>query len=116
MRIPLTTLLVAAGVIAIVSCGSGGEAAPTLPLVAEDYPAEVLDLGAEVYDDTCSVCHGRQGKGGIGADLTGVAGRLPFEEHVLTVRTGKGTMPAFSGTLTPDEIEAVVSFQRVGLG
>ena len=54
--------------------------------------------------------------GGIGASLIGVASRLSYEEHRRIVTDGKGTMPAFSGTLTAEEVDAVVAFERVGLG
>jgi len=103
-------------VFALVIAACGGEGRPSLPPLDEDYPADVLQLGEAVYSDTCSVCHGRRGGGDIGPSLLGIDYRLTFDEHVLFIRDGKGAMPAFSGTLTAEEIRAVAAYERVGLG
>lgn len=95
------------------ACGGGGSSPP--PPIDEAYPEAQLQLGAEVYDGTCSVCHGRNGEGGIGPSVALVADRLTIDEVRTQVHDGKGAMPAFSGTLTDEEIDAVVAFVRVGL-
>jgi mono/diheme cytochrome c family protein len=99
-------------VVFLMMAGSGGE---SLPPVDEEYPAEMLTLGGEVFSDTCSVCHGRGGGGGLGPSLKSIGHRLTFEEHIGVIQNGRGQMPPFSGSLTAEEIEAVVAFERVGL-
>lgn len=96
------------------SCGSdsggGGEVVDRPP---ETWTPEQVEMGAELYRATCAVCHGMDGKGGIGASLIGVAKRRSVEEHVETVRSGRRSMPAFVGSLSPEEIQAVVAYERV---
>ena len=100
-----------------------------------------MQLGQQVYRANCSSCHGGTGEGASGPALNGEEVELTFPDeadHAEWVRTGsqskaKGTpygdpdreggqrtvqvqgMPAFSGTLSPEEIEAVVLFEREGL-
>ena len=94
----------------LASCGGEGGALPPLD---EDYPPEMLRLGGEVYDDTCSQCHGRNGKGNVGPSLVGIGDRMTFDEQVAIIEDGKGQMPAMSGTLTQEEIDAVAAFERI---
>ena len=110
--------VVSAAVIVLSACGGGGgdESGADLPPIDEEYPAEQIDLGREVFDDTCSVCHGRQGGGGIGPDIRTVARKLSFDEQHLLLNTGRGAMPNFSATLSEEEVNAVIAFTRVGLG
>lgn len=74
-------------------------------------------VGADVYRKSCASCHGTKGQGGIGPSLVGVADRLSEDEHLDTVRNGRdGTqMQGFEGTLTDDEIAAVVAHERTAL-
>ncbi len=104
--IPLRALFGLLATVAFVTgCGGGDDS--TLPPIDEEYPEAQLALGEDVYSDTCSQCHG--------PDLTAVADRLDFDEHLAVVTDGTGAMPAWSGTLTAEEIEAVVAYERVGL-
>jgi glucose/arabinose dehydrogenase len=68
--------------------------------------------GAEVYRVHCSSCHGDDARGGVGPSLIDVADRLTVAQHLSVVRHGRGGMPAWGDVLTPDEIEAVVAFER----
>jgi polyvinyl alcohol dehydrogenase (cytochrome) len=70
------------------------------------------DLGATVYRQRCATCHGGSGEGGSGPSLVDVDDRLTRDEHVTVVREGKDKMPAWEDTLTDEEIEAVVDYQR----
>jgi polyvinyl alcohol dehydrogenase (cytochrome) len=68
--------------------------------------------GADVYRRSCAGCHGGSGEGASGPSLAGVEERLTREEHIAVVRDGQGSMPPWQGTLSPEEIEAVVDYER----
>jgi quinohemoprotein ethanol dehydrogenase len=70
------------------------------------------DLGATVYRQRCAACHGGSGEGGSGPSMVDVDDRLTRDEHVTVVREGKGKMPAWEDTLSDEEIEAVVDYER----
>lgn len=98
-------------------------------------------LGAQVYAANCASCHGDAGEGGAGPALADGEAVLTFPEeadHVTWVEEGsitkaRGTpygdpnraggqrtvqaagMPGFAGTLSPEEIEAVVAHEREAL-
>ncbi len=44
--------------------------------------------------------------------MVGVSDRLSRDEHLTVVREGRNNMPAWEGTLTDEEIEAVVDYER----
>ncbi len=73
-------------------------------------------LGADVYQKTCSACHGSAGEGAMGPSLATSA--LDLEATSEVIADGLGGMPGFSSGLSPDELEAVaaysVSFQGGG--
>ena len=85
----------------------------------EGSPAVVIDpsspycppvggpSGLEVYATNCAACHGNDGSGGFGPSL--VATPLTVDELVTVIGDGRGNMPAFTGTLTPDEIAEVAN-------
>jgi cytochrome c oxidase subunit 2 len=85
----------------------------------------------------CGSCHGATGGGGVGPKLAGGEAKLTFpneEDHIAWVTEGSsasrgksygdpnrpggprppasGGMPAFKGQLTPEEIKAVVEYER----
>ncbi len=78
-----------------------------------------LELGRQVYDDRCAVCHGSDGQGAI-APATGgglTVQTLPdVADHIDVVTNGRSTMPSWGDILTVAEIEAVVRYQREELG
>ena len=47
-----------------------------------------------------------------GPSLAGVADRLSLDDHIAVVRDGRGQMPGWDGTLSDEEIEAVVAYER----
>ena len=74
-------------------------------------PGEGGPLGARVYAQHCTVCHGIDGKGDPQRQfppLTGLADRKKRPDVVTLLEKGKGVMPAFA-FLSPAEIEAVAS-------
>jgi mono/diheme cytochrome c family protein len=100
-----------------------------------------LQLGERVYNNSgCAGCHGGNGEGGVGPALaTGESVKTFPEEadHIAWVETGSagvkgqpygaadreggqrvattGSMPGFAGQLSPEEISAVVLYEREGL-
>lgn len=70
--------------------------------------------GAQIYGQVCSNCHGDDLSGGVGPALgPGSPGAdVPDDFVVETISRGRGSMPAFSRTLTPEQIARVVSFLR----
>ena len=105
----LATLVLAIG---LVACSSG-EAGPK--------PSDpTLAVGWQVYKDHCASCHGSKGGGGAGPKLAGtvVADFPNIGDQITTIENGKGggAMPAWKGTLTDQQIEAVAQYTRKCLG
>jgi cytochrome c oxidase subunit 2 len=75
--------------------------------------------GAVIYSAHCSGCHGSKGEGSIGPKLGGGAVAKKYanqSDEIAVVTAGRGSMPAWGGTLSPAEIAAVVAYTRSGLG
>jgi polyvinyl alcohol dehydrogenase (cytochrome) len=68
--------------------------------------------GEDVYRSNCARCHGGSGQGGSGPTMEGVADRLDEDEHLEIVREGREGMPAWEDTLSDEEIQAVVDYER----
>jgi cytochrome c551 len=70
--------------------------------------------GAEIYRQVCANCHATDLSGGIGPPVGegSVSVSLPDDYLRLTIREGRGAMPAFSRTLTEDQIERVIGYLR----
>jgi mono/diheme cytochrome c family protein len=83
---------------------------------ADPEPEPEVALGEEIYGERCASCHGGDGGGsGSGPSLEGVADRLSLDAQIDVVTNGRADMPAWSPTLTADEIAAVVAYQRTTL-
>jgi cytochrome c oxidase cbb3-type subunit 3 len=80
---------------------------------AQPSREERLAAGATLFGERCRACHGDDGKGGVGPDLTRATygyGRNP-EAVAQTIRSGRpGGMPAYGNRLSADEIQAVVTY------
>ncbi len=69
------------------------------------------ELGAAVFGENCSTCHGATGNGGNGGpDLTTMPLAQTEEGAIQQVTNGGGGMPAFGGTLSEEEIENVAAY------
>ena len=69
--------------------------------------------GQKLYEQNCAACHGKTGGGGIGPSLKGIESKFPNaadEEAIVT--NGQGSMPGFGGSLSAEEISAVVAYTR----
>jgi cytochrome c oxidase subunit 1 len=96
-------------------CSRNQEAnAAFLPEVEQLEPGSdpQLAAGQQVYiDNGCGSCHALSAAGSTGAVGPDLDQADPSEELVVDrVTNGKGTMPAFSAQLTPDQIEAVAVY------
>ena len=114
MRLSVALALVVALMLA--SCGGGDATEADLERLELAFESADAALGSEVFGDSCSVCHGSDGSGGVGAALGGVDERLTVRDHLAVVWTGRGSMPPFGGILTDAEIAAVVAYQRSTFG
>ncbi len=69
------------------------------------------ELGAAVFGENCSTCHGATGHGGNGGpDLTTMPLAQSEEGAIQQVTNGGGGMPAFKGVLSEEEIENVAAY------
>ncbi len=75
--------------------------------------------GKKLFQANCASCHGVQGKGdgpaGAGlhpkpADLETMAGRHPDGDFAWKIANGRGTMPAWKGTLKENQIWDLVNY------
>lgn len=104
------------------------------PSLGESDP---LSFGAQVYSSNCATCHGATGGGGVGPQLSGGSVLQTFSDpadQIAWVQKGSagtqadgastygdtnkpinGGMPGWEGTLTPEELNAVVYYERTGL-
>ena len=97
----------------------GAAAAPAVALGEADLVAAAADpakraLGRTVFTTNCAACHGADGGGVIGPNLTDeywIHGPGPLDV-LAVVQNGvldKG-MPAWSAVLKPEQVEAVVAY------
>ena len=69
--------------------------------------------GAEIYAASCSGCHAEDGTGASGPSL--VEETPSKEETIEVVFSGEGDMPAFSESLSDQDIADVTAFVTTGL-
>ena len=106
-KLQISALLII-GMLVLVACS-----VTQTPSVPSGDP--VLEDGRAIYIRNCASCHGSAGDGGQGPKLSEGKMMVEFEEiseQIDLVADGQGGMPAFSGRLTDEEIEAVVRFTR----
>jgi heme/copper-type cytochrome/quinol oxidase subunit 2 len=85
--------------------GEGGEEAAAGGATAD------AAAGEEVFSENCSVCHGATGHGGNGGpDLRTMPLAKTQAGAEQQVTNGGGGMPAFSGTLSEEEISNVAAY------
>jgi mono/diheme cytochrome c family protein len=71
--------------------------------------------GATLFAANCARCHGSDGGGGLGPQLSdgAVTKRFPnVADQVKFVTRGASGMPGFGGDLSPADIEQVVAYTR----
>jgi ubiquinol-cytochrome c reductase cytochrome b subunit len=83
------------------------------PSVTANLDAEQMAGATLFVRHGCFACHSIQGSGGLaGTDLTTVGDRLTANQMTTRILNGGRNMPAFSTTLTPQQIDQLVAFLR----
>lgn len=105
----------AALVVVAAGCGGGDDDGAEAPLPTGDQAddQELLD-GRTIYTENCAQCHGIEGEGGTGLQLSdgAVAESLSLEEQIEVIADGRGQMPAWAGELSEGDIRAVARYER----
>ena len=81
--------------------------------------AGTANAGKTIFATRCATCHGADGGGGFGPALRGgvVVSDFPnVADQEKVVARGRGSMPSFADSLTPEQIAAVVDYTRHFLG
>ncbi len=96
--------------------GDNAGALVTLQILQEQWPMGVAEVGATLYEEKCSVCHGKQGEGGIGtamqpSEFVQDNTNAQLVEFILEGRTGTA-MAGWDGRMTEEEIANVIAFLR----
>ena len=71
--------------------------------------------GATLFSENCARCHGADGGGGLGPQLSGghVVDAFPnVDDQIRFVTRGRDGMPPFGNSLTPAQIKQVVEYTR----
>ena len=120
LRRPWSIVVVVFAVVMVAYYSHEGYLAPWAPrLEAKPLPSEVVGSGtgpvadgAKVfYDKGCEFCHTVSGYGGIrGPDLSFVGDRLTRDQIATRIFSGAANMPSYSGKLTPQELNNLLSF------
>lgn len=111
--------------------GSASDMAPSTAAEAEPVASsaetqphkskeELMAQGQSVYESHCQSCHQATGEGisGLFPAIKGSAiANGPVSNHISLVQNGKPPlMASFRNILTPEEIAAVITYQRNALG
>ena len=106
--LPALTLLGAAGMLPATATG---ETATATPLPAD--AAQVRE-GAQLFSDTCAVCHGEDAIGGV-KDLRRITPetRAKFEDIVLKGIYSEKGMVSFADQITPAQLDAISAYLTV---
>ncbi len=90
----------------------GKEAQPAAP-ATEGKRDEYLALGKKEFGERCVACHGPEGKGGIGPDLTRAEFKYGKTSQAIaqSIVDGRpGGMPSFKNDLSHEKVEGLVAF------
>lgn len=114
-KIRIAAALIAAFGLGLSACGGGdgnnGAANTREPDNAAPADGAAAQVEA-VYKANCVSCHGADLGGGFGPELKNADERLSADELFAVIKDGRGQMPAFGGTLSDDEIRALVEWMR----
>lgn len=91
------------------------QSAPSAEATIADQSAASSIDAAELFASYCAGCHGADGKGGFGSDLS--RGSYIYGKDTAAVKTSiangrGGKMPPFGGQLKDAEVDALVEFSK----
>jgi len=112
VRVVRVIAMVAAAAFVFLLFTNEPQKAPPIPAVG------TANTGKAIFVTRCASCHGADGGGGFGPALAGgvVVHDFPNPaDQEAVVANGRGSMPSFSGSLTAEQIKAVVEYTRSGL-
>ena len=87
--------------------------APAAAAAPAADPAALTAAGKELFASNCASCHGAEGKGGIGPDLSSANYKFGNNHDAVlsSIRDGRpGGMPAYGNQLSSAQIEALAAF------
>ncbi len=97
-----------------VTVAGSPEQAGRVPSLIESAKARLASPGSETPEQlfvaNCSTCHGLQGQGVTGATLKGNIRATDPANVQSAIQFGRGTMPGFAATLTPEQIAILVTY------
>lgn len=74
-------------------------------------PVSASATASEIFQQKCSGCHGDQGQGVRGPNIT-KEGSRPDAELFKIVHDGKGRMPGFGNQMTEAQVKEVVTYVK----
>ncbi len=96
------------------------EAAELAQLIKQEKTFdELMDVGKDVYNKQCVVCHGANGEGGVGKAIAGspiATGAMDQHLSVMVNGVAGTAMQAFGAQLNEIELAAVVTYSRNSWG
>ncbi|MES2591120.1 MAG: c-type cytochrome [Bacteroidota bacterium] len=89
-----------------------GEISKNQKSAAMENLSESTVNGQEIFNASCTPCHGTDGKLGLmdATDLSTSA--ISLSEKIEIIKNGKGSMKSFGGTLTDKQIQAVAQYSE----
>ena len=72
-----------------------------------------IAAGKQLYANLCAACHGENGKGTVGPDLTASTykyGKTHLDINKSISEGRSGGMPAFNGQINPEQVEGLVEY------
>lgn len=122
LGVTLAVTLAATVIVAtVVDRDHGGDDSETPPTTTEPSPPTgdtnsgvTADRGAAVFADNCARCHGDDGGGGVGPQLSAgrVVTRYPNIDDQIAFFTTTHSNITEAGNLSPEAIRAVVEYTR----
>lgn len=84
---------------------------PQQDTMAVQLSPEELERAKQIFETTCSTCHGLDGGGAMGPNIQGIPFRLGVDAVTNVIKNGMaGGMPAFSSQLDAKQIQQVVGY------
>ena len=110
-RSSITAIILALVILVVaVVAGCGGTTTTTTTAGPTTTAGAATTLaGSEIYASVCASCHGADGTGGSGPDLTGRSD-LTKERVVEQITAGGSSMPALGTQLSAEEIDVVADY------